>query len=165
MTFSAIRTIKTTAGRLARRPSCCATLASLDLAEIAMPTHIDQVASSGVKITWASRSGPWINADATPGCANSTTSPTKIANTAYAIPSDGMRAASALPRRNSSGRMGVVSAGSRVPCWRSPTTAYAATKTGTSAGMPSMYSRTCSCRSEPDADAARAKTATSGWML
>jgi len=34
-------------------PSCCATRTSLDLAEIAMPTQIDQPARRGVKSSWA----------------------------------------------------------------------------------------------------------------
>jgi hypothetical protein len=47
--------------------------------EIAMPTQIDQVASSGVKSTWASRAGPWNTADATVGRAKKPTQATKNA--------------------------------------------------------------------------------------
>ncbi len=53
----------------------------------------------------------------------------------------GRNAASALPSRNSSRRTGVVSTGSSVPWSRSPTTEYAATTAGTSAGMSSRYIR------------------------
>ena len=86
-------------------------------------------ASSGVKSTWASKSGPWMNADATAGCAKSTTQCQE--DREHGIrdrQATASRAASALPSRNSSRRIGVVSTGSRVPCWRSPTTAYAANK-------------------------------------
>jgi hypothetical protein len=51
--------------------------------------------------------------------------------------SEGRRAVRPLASRNSSWRIGVVSTGSSVPCWRSPTTEYAATIVGTIAGMPS----------------------------
>ena len=65
--------VTATDGRLASTPSCWATRTSLDRVEIAMPTQIDQPASSGVKTSWASRSGPRISADATPGWAKSST--------------------------------------------------------------------------------------------
>ena len=51
-----------------------------------------------------------------PGCAKSSTQARKTAKTAYEIASDGTNAASALPSRNSSRRIGVVSTGSSVPC-------------------------------------------------
>ena len=44
-----------------------------------MPTQIDQAASSGVKSSWASRSGARRSADATPGWAKSSTQARKKA--------------------------------------------------------------------------------------
>ena len=71
-----------TVGRLARMASCPAVRGSLERAEMAMPTQIDHVASSGVNTSWASRSGPRMNAVATPGCAKSSTTATNRAKTA-----------------------------------------------------------------------------------
>ncbi len=88
-----------------------------------MPTQIDQPASSGVKSSWASMSEPRMTAEATAGSAKSSTQARKKPKTAYEIASDGTSTASALPSRNSSRRIGVVSTGSSVPCSRSPTTA------------------------------------------
>ena len=67
ITLNAMSVVTTTDGRLASMPSCCATRMSLDRAEIAMPTQIDQPARSGVKSSWARRSGPRRSADATAG--------------------------------------------------------------------------------------------------
>src|SRR5215218_10349426 len=67
ITLNAMGAATTAAGRLASVPSCCATRKSPALVEIATPIQIDQPASSGVKSSWASRSGPRRRADATVG--------------------------------------------------------------------------------------------------
>ena len=67
ITLKAMSDVTATAGRLARMASCPAVRGSLHRAEMAMPTQIDQVARSGVKTSWASRSGPRMSAGATPG--------------------------------------------------------------------------------------------------
>ena len=54
-------------------PSCWATRISVARVEIATPSQIDQPASSGVKISWASRSMPRSSDGATPGRAKSST--------------------------------------------------------------------------------------------
>jgi hypothetical protein len=59
-----------------------------------MPTQIDQAARSGVKSTWASRSGPRINADAMPSCAKGTT------KTAVVAAAGALLALAFLPRRS-----------------------------------------------------------------
>ena len=67
ITLKAMSEVTATGGRLASMPSCWATRTSLERAEIAMPTQIDQPASSGVNTSWASRSGPCSSAEATAG--------------------------------------------------------------------------------------------------
>jgi hypothetical protein len=109
-------------GALASTLSWLATRGSLDRVEMATPAQIDRAATSGVKSTWASSSGPLRSADATGGCAKRSMAATKAPRTPYETASDGRSTASALPRRNSSARIGVVSTGSSVPCCRSPAT-------------------------------------------
>ncbi len=67
ITLRAMSATTKTGGRLANTPSCYATRTSLDRADIPRPIQIDQTARSGVKTSWASISGPWMSADATPG--------------------------------------------------------------------------------------------------
>jgi hypothetical protein len=81
MTLNATSVVTATVGRLIRRETCAALRGSLDLAETAMPTQMDHAASSGVNRSWASSSGPWMSADATPGRAKSSTAATKSAKT------------------------------------------------------------------------------------
>ena len=73
MTFNATSVVTTTEGRLARIANCCATRTSFDRVEIMMAIQIDQPASSGVKKSWASRSGGRTRADVTAGAAKSST--------------------------------------------------------------------------------------------
>jgi hypothetical protein len=70
MTSLDISATRTSGGKLAKVPSCCATRTSLERMEMAMPTHIDQPASSGVNSSWVSRWELSKTAEATAGRAN-----------------------------------------------------------------------------------------------
>jgi len=115
MTRNKISDVRASGGRLARVPSCWAARTSVDRAEIAVPTQIDQPASSGANKSWARNQAGCQTVVTTAWLAPKRTAVTKTANRAYATPTEGMIAASALPSRNSSRRMGVVSTGSSVP--------------------------------------------------
>jgi hypothetical protein len=98
--------VTATVGRHRRMEISAAVRGSLDLADTAMPTQMDQAARSGVNTSWARRSGPWMSAEATAGWAKSSTTATKRPKTAYATATEGTNADSALPSSSSSRRMG-----------------------------------------------------------
>ena len=68
-TWNDTRAVTARGGRLASVPSCCATRTSLDRAEIAVPTPIDQKASSGANSAWARMCEPSVRVAATVGLA------------------------------------------------------------------------------------------------
>ena len=70
-----------------------------------------------------------------------------------------MKIAAALPTRNSTALTGVVSTGSRVPCSRSPTTAYALSSAGTKTGISSGRNSEVSTRLSSTVLAAEALSA------
>ena len=90
-----------------------------------------------MKKTWASRYGECRTAAAITGLAPNCVIARKMPSTRYETPAAGIKAATALPIRSSSRRMGVVSTGSRVPCSRSPTTEYPTIVAGIRTGITS----------------------------
>ena len=116
-----------------------------------------KAASSGVNSTWASRSGPWISADAIgPAWRRARTRPRNSGvDGRRRRRATGARAARALPRRNSSRRDRRRQ--DRLEGALLPLAGHRRRRrgtTGTRIGMPSMYSSTCSCAPSAPEDSA-----------
>ena len=78
ITLNCIRATIASGGRLANTLSCWATRISLERAEIAIPTQIDQPASNGVNSSWTSTCEPAKTAESMPGWANRAVAARKI---------------------------------------------------------------------------------------
>ena len=96
--------------------------AAIGLINYAQDAQMEKPAKSGVKTRTTANSGLRTIIAALCGCATATQA-AKMPSAAYVMTRVGMSGARALPNRNSSRRIGVVSTGSRVPCSRSPITA------------------------------------------
>ena len=91
ITFKDMRAARASGGRLAKVDSCWATRTSLERADMAMPTQIDQPASREVNSSWTRRCEESKITEVTTGWAKAAASTRKTPNTAYAIPSAPVR--------------------------------------------------------------------------